>query len=103
MEQVEEITVPMQHEEISEDGNTPDVIGNYVENVATILQALQIEPKQVPVYDCTTIADLYWFHFEDQNETNDALFVELIQDASAMLHLPISQEDTVYHLASKLM
>jgi len=69
----------------------------------SILEALQVDSTQVEVTECMTVNDLYWYHFEQVTDGNNVLFQTMLQDASMILNIPISGNDTITFLSTKLL
>lgn len=54
-----------------------------------VLQAFQVDPREVHVSENMTISDFYFYHFQELTPKNDELFKQMINHAIIVLGVPV--------------
>lgn len=67
-----------------------------------VLQALQIDPREVQVNNNTTVSDFYFYHFQEQSAQNDHLFQEMINHAAKVLCIQLRPDSIVMELCKTI-
>jgi len=91
--------------EISEYMVYEDIV--YDENIkyddtTLLLQALQVDPREIHISDNMIVADLYFYHFQEQTYENDALFQEMINHAARVLDTSVTSKSIMKDLVKTL-